>query len=161
MLQKKIIHNLVFDFGVIENQQDLNNFLDLIKDGSAIAIDTEFTRRTTYYPILSTIQIALKNSDNTKIAVIIDVLRCRDLSQLINKINNPKITKILHSSAQDLQIFYQISKKYPQNICDTQIMANFCQKDFNIHHKPALVRKTISFRLRSAEMARPEKSARS
>lgn len=132
MLQKKIIHNLVFDFGILENQQDLNNFLELIKDGSVIAIDTEFTRRTTYYPILSTIQIALKNSDNSKIAVIVDVLRCQDLSQLINKINNPKITKILHSSTQDLQIFYQISKNYPQNICDTQIMANFCQKDFNI-----------------------------
>jgi ribonuclease D len=132
MLQKKIIHNLVFDFGILENQQDLNNFLELIKDGSVIAIDTEFTRRTTYYPILSTIQIALKNSDNSKIAVIVDVLRCQDLSQLINKINNPKIIKILHSSTQDLQIFYQISKNYPQNICDTQIMANFCQKDFNI-----------------------------
>ena len=132
MLQKKIIHNLVFDFGILENQQDLNNFLELIKDGSVIAIDTEFTRRTTYYPILSTIQIALKNSDNSKIAVIVDVLRCQDLSELINKINNPKITKILHSSTQDLQIFYQISKNYPQNICDTQIMANFCQKDFNI-----------------------------
>jgi ribonuclease D len=132
MLQKKIIHNLVFDFALLENQQDLDNFLGLIKDGSVVAIDTEFTRRTTYYPILSTIQIALKNSDNSKIAVIVDVLRCQDLSELINKINNPKITKILHSSTQDLQIFYQISKNYPQNICDTQIMANFCQKDFNV-----------------------------
>lgn len=132
MLQKKIIHNLVFDFALLENQLDLNNFLRLIKDGSVIAIDTEFTRRTTYYPILSTIQIALKNSDNSKIAVIVDVLRCQDLSGFITKINNPKITKILHSSTQDLQIFYQISKNYPQNICDTQIMANFCQKDFNI-----------------------------
>jgi ribonuclease D len=132
VLQKKIIHNLVFDFALLENQLDLNNFLGLIKDGSVIAIDTEFTRRTTYYPILSTIQIALKNSDNSKIAVIVDVLRCQDLSGLITKINNPKITKILHSSTQDLQIFYQISKNYPQNICDTQIMANFCQKDFNI-----------------------------
>ena len=132
MLQKKIIHNLVFDFALLENQLDLNNFLGLIKDGAVIAIDTEFTRRTTYYPILSTIQIALKKSDNSKIAVIVDVLRCQDLSGLITKINNPKITKILHSSTQDLQIFYQISKNYPQNICDTQIMANFCQKDFNI-----------------------------
>ena len=132
MFQKKIIHNVVFDFALIEKQQDLNNFLELIKEGSIIAIDTEFTRRTTYYPILSIIQIALKNSDDSKIIVIIDVLRCVDLSGLIAKINNLKITKILHSSLQDLQIFYQISKNYPQNICDTQIMANFCQKDFNV-----------------------------
>jgi len=132
MFQKKIIHNIIFDFALIEKQQDLNNFLELIKDGSVIAIDTEFTRRTTYYPILSIIQIALKKLDNSKIIVIIDALQNLDLSALNNKINNPKITKILHSSLQDLQIFYQISKNYPQNICDTQIMANFCQKDFNV-----------------------------
>ena len=132
MMQKKIIHNVVFDFALIEKQQDLNNFLELIKEGSVIAIDTEFTRRTTYYPILSIIQIALKNSDDSKIIVIIDVLRCGDLYGLIAKINNPKIIKILHSSSQDLQIFYQISKEYSQNICDTQIMANFCEKNFNV-----------------------------
>jgi ribonuclease D len=132
MFKKKIIHNLVFEFALIENQQDLNNFLELIKEDSVIAIDTEFTRRTTYYPILSTIQIALKKLDDSKIIVIIDALQSLDLSALINKINNPQIFKILHSSLQDLQIFHHISKNYPQNICDTQIMANFCQKDFNV-----------------------------
>jgi len=132
MFQKKIIHNIVFDFALIENLADLNNFLNLIKEKSIIAIDTEFTRRTTYYPILSIIQIALKNPDDSKILVIIDAVRCADLSGLIDKISNSEITKILHSSSQDLQIFFQISKKLPQNIVDTQIMANFCEKDFNI-----------------------------
>jgi ribonuclease D len=132
MFQKKNIHNLVFDFALIANQQDLNNFSDLIADDSIIALDTEFTRRTTYYPILSTIQVALKNLDGSKIIVIIDALQSIDLTDFINKINNPKIVKILHSPLQDLQIFYQISKKYPKNICDTQMMANFCEKDFNV-----------------------------
>jgi ribonuclease D len=132
MFQKKNIHNLVFDFALIANQQDLNNFSDLITDDAIIALDTEFTRRTTYYPILSTIQVALKNLDGSKIIVIIDALQSIDLTDFINKINNPKIVKILHSPLQDLQIFYQISKKYPKNICDTQMMANFCEKDFNI-----------------------------
>lgn len=132
MFQKKNIHNLVFDFALIANQQDLNNFSDLITDDAIIALDTEFTRRTTYYPILSTIQVALKNLDGSKIIVIIDALQSIDLTDFINKINNPKIVKILHSPLQDLQIFYQISKKYPKNIYDTQMMANFCEKDFNI-----------------------------
>jgi ribonuclease D len=69
MFKKKIIHNIVFEFALIENQQDLNNFLELIKEGSVIAIDTEFTRRTTYYPILSTIQISLKKLDDSKITI--------------------------------------------------------------------------------------------
>lgn len=132
MFQKKNIHNVVFDFALITNQQDLNNFSDLITDDSIIALDTEFTRRTTYYPILSTIQVALKNLDGSKIIVIIDALQNIDLTGIINKINNPKIVKILHSPLQDLQIFYQISKNYPKNICDTQMMANFCEKNFNV-----------------------------
>ena len=132
MFEKKIIHNIVFDFALIENLLDLNNFLSLINDKSIIAIDTEFTRRTTYYPILSIVQIALKNADNSKIIVIIDAVLCNDLSGLIDKISNPKIIKILHSSVQDLQLFFQISNKLPQNIVDTQIMANFCEKVFNI-----------------------------
>ena len=132
MFQKKNIHNVVFDFALITNQQDLNNFSDLITDDSIIALDTEFTRRTTYYPILSTIQVALKNLDGSKVIVIIDALQNIDLTGIINKINNPKIVKILHSPLQDLQIFYQISKNYPKNICDTQMMANFCEKNFNV-----------------------------
>jgi len=132
MFEKKFIKDIVFDFAVIENQQHLNNFVSLIKEGSIIALDTEFTRRDTYYPILSIIQVALKNLDGSKIIVIIDALQNIDLNSFIAQINNPKIIKILHSPLQDLQIFYQISKKYPQNICDTQLMANFCEKDFNI-----------------------------
>ena len=94
MFQKKNIHNLIFDFALIANQQDLNNFSDLITDDSIIALDTEFTRRTTYYPILSTIQVALKNLDGSKIIVIIDALQSIDLTDFINKINNPKSVKI-------------------------------------------------------------------
>jgi ribonuclease D len=132
MFEKKTIHNVVFDFALIKNQQDLNALVSLIKENSVIALDTEFTRRDTYYPILSIIQVALKNLDGSKIIAIIDVLQNIDLSNFIDQINNPKIVKILHSPLQDLQIFYQISKKYPQNICDTQLMANFCEKDFNV-----------------------------
>ena len=95
MFQKKNIHNLVFDFALIANQQDLNNFLNLVDDDSILALDTEFTRRATYYPILSTIQIALKNLDGSKIIVIIDALQNLDLTGIIGKINNPKIVKIL------------------------------------------------------------------
>lgn len=132
MFQKKIIYNIEFDFALIENQKNLNYFVDFISDDMAIALDTEFTRRDTYYPILSIIQVALKNFDGSKIIVIIDALKNIDLSGFIAKIHNPKIVKILHSPLQDLQIFYQISKIYPQNICDTQMMANFCEKDFNV-----------------------------
>lgn len=116
----------------INSQQKLQRAIDLIKQAKIVALDTEFTRETTYYPILSIIQIAVKNSDGVKESFIIDCLCDIDLSDFLAIIADPKITKILHSSAQDLQIFYQLSNQVPQAVADTQIMANFCELGFNL-----------------------------
>ena len=143
MYLKKTLYNSDFEFCLIENSQQLKNFCEQIIDGDIIAIDTEFTRRVTYYPILSTIQIALKKTNQKKILALIDVVSCKDITLIINIINNVNIVKIFHSSLQDLQIFHKISQKIPQNIFDTQIMANFCQQNANIGYS-ALVKNLFS-----------------
>jgi ribonuclease D len=143
MYLKKTLYNSDFEFCLIENSQQLKNFCEQIIDGDIIAIDTEFTRRVTYYPILSTIQIALKKTNQKKILALIDVVSCKDITLIINIINNIKIVKIFHSSLQDLQIFHKISQKIPQNVFDTQIMANFCQQNANIGYS-ALVKNLFS-----------------
>jgi len=132
MFIKKTLYNCEFEFLLIENIEQLNFFCDQINSNDILAIDTEFTRKSTYYPILSTIQIALKQPAKLKKLVLIDVIKCSNISKIINIINKPQITKIFHCSLQDLQIFYNISKQFPKNICDTQIMANFCQEPSNI-----------------------------
>ena len=116
----------------INSQAELERVVGLIKEAKLVAVDTEFTRETTYYPILSIIQIAVKNSTKKKESFIIDCLSDLDLSELFAAITDPKITKILHSSAQDLQIFHHKSNLLPQGIADTQVMANFCGLGFNI-----------------------------
>lgn len=131
LLEKKFCHHQ-FQFTLIENQSQLDDFLNLIFNSNLVALDTEFERKNTYFPILSTIQIAVENSVKEKIIAIIDVLKGIDLSGLMAIIANPKIVKIIHSGIQDLQIFYFSYKTYPQNIFDTQIIANFCGFDHNI-----------------------------
>ncbi len=116
----------------INSQAKLERVVDLIKKAKLVAVDTEFTRETTYYPVLSIVQIAVKNSAQQKESFIIDCLSDLDLSELFAAITDPKITKILHSSAQDLQIFHRKSNLLPQGIADTQVMANFCGLGFNI-----------------------------
>lgn len=116
----------------INSQAELERVINLIKQAKLVAVDTEFTRETTYYPVLSIIQIAVKSSATQKESFIIDCLSNLDLSGLFATITNPQITKILHSSAQDLQIFHHKSKLLPQGIADTQVMANFCGLGFNI-----------------------------
>ncbi len=116
----------------INSQDQLGGVIDLIKKTKLVALDTEFTRETTYYPILSIIQVALKNSSNSQELFIIDCLSGINLEEFFTVIADVKIIKILHSSTQDLQIFNHKSNLLPQGIIDTQIMANFCGFDFSV-----------------------------
>ena len=114
------------DFYITSNS-DLQKIVDLAYAQKTVAIDTEFTREKTYYPILSLIQIAIG-----KKTFVIDCLSDIDLKPMYDIMADPAIKKILHSSAQDLQIFYQQSRSLPANVVDVQLMANFCGFGFNI-----------------------------
>ncbi len=116
----------------ITSQSQLQGIIGLIREAKLVALDTEFTRQTTYYPILSIIQIAVKNSAGAQKTFIIDCISDLDLNELFSVISDPKIIKILHSSTQDLQIFYHKSGLLPQGVIDTQIMANFCGFGFSV-----------------------------
>lgn len=104
----------------------------MIRERKIVALDTEFTRQNTYYPILSIVQIAVKNSADVKESFIVDCLCDLDLSAFFEVIADKKITKILHACSQDLQIFHKQSGLMPEGIIDTQILANFCGVGFNV-----------------------------
>ncbi len=114
----------------IKNQQDLALVIAQIKQEKIFALDTEFIRESTYYPILSLIQIAVLNSKGEKFLYIIDCLCGLDLQEFYALISDQNIIKILHSSMQDLQIFFYKSHSLPNSVFDTQIMANFCGYDY-------------------------------
>jgi ribonuclease D len=125
----------------IANQKELLSFISEIKDVNLIAIDTEFVRRDTYYPILSIIQIAFNNN-----FYIIDCLSGIDISDLLEILANDKLIKIIHSSSQDLQILNHISNSsiaITHGVEDTQIMANFAGLGFNIGYSK-LIAKTLN-----------------
>ncbi len=133
-------------FRYIDSQNSLFDIAKEISQSSLITVDTEFCRKNTYYPILSIIQIRYKNLQGKKNNVIIDCMKDIDISPIFDIINNPKIKKIFHSAIQDLQIFYYLSKKIPQNIVDTQIMANFCGFGFNAGYSK-LVKRILNIRI--------------
>nr|MCS5589239.1 ribonuclease D [Candidatus Thioglobus sp.] len=47
---------------MIQTQAQLGDFLSTIQNETEIAIDTEFKRVSTYYPILCLVQIATKSA---------------------------------------------------------------------------------------------------
>lgn len=144
--------NTKYQYSFINTQNELEQFLDLIDENSVVAIDTEFERKDTYFPILSIVQIAYEDTQNKKFIAVIDALSNLDLSGLFAIIANPKIVKILHSSTQDLQIFYHIYKIWPDNIFDTQIIANFCDQSNNVSLYN-LVKNQCDFELNKAMQA--------
>jgi len=115
----------------IKTQNELNDLVISIRECGVVVLDTEFTRRVTYYPVLSLVQIAIEGKNDKKELFIIDALSGFDLREFFEIIGDEKILKILHASKQDLQIFHKESGIRPSNIADTQIMANLANLKYN------------------------------
>ncbi|MEK6734479.1 MAG: ribonuclease D [Pseudomonadota bacterium] len=107
---------------IITNSLELTNLCSELQGNKYIAIDTEFFRQNTYYPKLCLLQLATE-SEQFLIDPLINNL---DLSPLDEVLQNDLIVKIFHSAKQDLEILYQVFKRLPKNIFDTQIAASFC-----------------------------------
>lgn len=102
----------------IDTPEQLPDLCTRISQVPWIAIDTEFLREKTYYPIFCLLQIATPDW-----VVCVDPIALPDLSELFKVINNPDIIKVLHSCRQDLEIFYKLTGQVTYPVFDTQIAA--------------------------------------
>ena len=108
----------------IQTNEELISFIKELKKHSFtwLAIDTEFHRETTYFPILSLIQISTDSH-----IWIIDAVSCTDLTPLKAILENKKIKKIFHAGDQDWAILKQYTGAVTWPFCDTQFMAAFAK----------------------------------
>ncbi len=84
-----------------------------------VTVDTEFLRETTYYPLLCVAQLASPDE-----AVIVDALAAGiDLSPLFDLLTNEAVVKVFHAARQDIEIVWNMAKKIPHPIFDTQVAA--------------------------------------
>ena len=102
----------------IDKPEQLPDLCSRISQESWIALDTEFLREKTYYPEFCLLQIA-----TPEWVVCVDPIALPDLSTLFEVIDNPAITKVLHSCRQDVEIFHRLTGKVTTPIFDTQIAA--------------------------------------
>ncbi|OUU75948.1 MAG: hypothetical protein CBC29_01190 [Methylococcaceae bacterium TMED69] len=86
-----------------------------------VAIDTEFERRRTFYPIPCLIQVATQDS-----ICCIDTVAITNLDPLINFFNSTKRTLIFHAARQDIELLMPLGLKPHAVIFDTQLAASFC-----------------------------------
>lgn len=107
-------------FTVITDNTSLLEICNLAQHQSAVALDTEFMRVSTYFPKLGLIQLY----DGERVSLI-DPLAITDFSPFVELLANPKVLKILHSCSEDLLVFLQEFDQLPRPMIDTQIMARF------------------------------------
>ncbi|OBX84709.1 ribonuclease D [Faucicola atlantae] len=103
----------------VTTQEQLFNLLDEIDTCEHIALDTEFIKRDTFYPILALVQV-----NTGKGVYLLDVpkLYMDEFWEVIRDVP----TLVLHACGEDLGIYYLLSKLPPlDNVFDTQIALGF------------------------------------
>src|SRR5580692_5617663 len=102
---------------MIASSAELALFCHRQQTASYIAIDTEFMRDRTYWPILCLVQIAGPDE-----AAAIDPLADGiDLGPLLALMQHRGVLKVFHAARQDIEIFFHMAGAVPTPVFDTQV----------------------------------------
>ncbi|MBA4501253.1 ribonuclease D [Marinobacterium marinum] len=92
-----------------------------------VALDTEFMRTETFYPIPGLIQVADEQG-----CYLIDPLKVSDMSPLARVLAAPEVLKVIHAGSEDLELFRHSYGVLPEPLYDTQIGAAFVGWGFSM-----------------------------
>jgi ribonuclease D len=119
---------------VITTSSELASFAADLAEKPYIAVDTEFMRERTYWPILCLIQAAAEGLE----AIIDPLADGIDLTPFLEVMADTKPVKIFHAARQDLEIFYRLIGTVPAPLFDTQIAAMACGFGDQIGYEPLM-----------------------
>jgi ribonuclease D len=106
----------------IATTRELANVCARLAAHPYVAVDTEFLREQTFWPVLCLIQMAGPEDE-----VIVDPLAPSiDLSPFYELMANEQVVKVFHAGRQDIEIVYARAGLIPHPIFDTQIAAMVC-----------------------------------
>lgn len=132
------IHHILTD-------ADLRKSLELWQQHKLVALDTEFVRVNTYFPIAGLIQVSAGGH-----SYLVDPIVVKDLSPLASLCTNPDILKILHACSEDLEIFQQLLNVVPAPIFDTQVAAAILGGSFSLSYQD-LIKAALGVNIPKAE----------
>jgi ribonuclease D len=87
-----------------------------------VAVDTEFMRESTFWPILCLIQLAGPDEE----AVVDPMADGLDLAPFYALMADKRVTKVFHAARQDVEIIYIKAKTIPEPLFDSQVAAMVC-----------------------------------
>ncbi|MEH6469862.1 MAG: ribonuclease D [Halopseudomonas sp.] len=85
-----------------------------------VAVDTEFQRTDTFYPIPGLIQVGCDNR-----AYLIDPQAIDDFSPFAELLNDSSVLKLIHAGSEDLELFAHCYGATPRPLFDTQTACAF------------------------------------
>ena len=116
----------------IREQYQLDEVIDALAGCGRVALDTEFIKRDTYYPILALVQL---NTGDHIYLIDAPKLQLDALWQALIKVD----VAIWHACGEDLGIFYLLSGCPPlTNIFDTQIALSYLTGQLQMGYQQAL-----------------------
>lgn len=129
----------------IDNDADLAQLCERWQGQGAIAVDTEFMRSETFYPIVGLLQIG-----DGRGCYLIDPLAVEALEPLRALFQNPNVTKVLHACSEDLEVFQRWLGVLPEPLFDTQVAAAFAGYGFSIGYA-GLVKEVLGIEVPKGE----------
>ena len=129
----------------IDRNDALKEWCDRWLELPYVAVDTEFVRTETFYPIAGLIQV----SDGQH-AYLIDPLAIADWAPLVRLLEAPGLIKVFHSCSEDLEVFHHLCGAVPQPLFDTQLAAAYLGMDFSMGYS-RLVKSLLNIELAKDE----------
>ncbi len=111
----------------------LNDIVSHCQTKSVVAIDTEFARFKTYYPIVGLIQIY-----DGQFCYLIDPLQIDDISSLARLMDDRSVTKVFHACSEDLEVLKHSIDAIPDPVFDTQIAAAMLGVGYSISYQSVI-----------------------
>jgi ribonuclease D len=125
----------------IDQDDQLTELCSTWRKQAAIAVDTEFMRSDTFYPIAGLLQIG-----DGKGCYLIDPLAIKNLAPLRELMLDTAVTKVLHSCSEDLEVFQRWLGVVPAPLFDTQIAAAFAGLGFSLGYS-GLVKSVLTIEI--------------
>ena len=110
-----------------------------------VAVDTEFMRVDTFYPIAGLLQV----SEGER-AYLIDPLLIEDWAPFSALLQNPAVVKVLHACSEDLEVFLRLTDSLPAPLFDTQLAAAYLNLGFSMGYS-RLVQSVLNIELPKGE----------
>lgn len=115
---------------LVNDDAGVERALEAVAGASAIAVDTEFMRRNTFYPQIALLQLCADDH-----AWLIDPLNLKSLDSLRELMVAPDVLKVLHSCSEDLEVFNHWLGVVPAPLVDTQRAAGLLGETAGIGYR--------------------------